>query len=109
MRLGDALGGYFKAADVADGRTFVFTIDGCKVEEFKSRKAPGTLESKPVLYFRESAKGLVCNATIIEQIKVDYGTDDTDQLIGQQLELFEVDTSGPQGPCKGIRARRPVE
>jgi hypothetical protein len=100
MRISDAYpSNYLKASDL-QGQSVVVTIDRCEIEDIGD-------ERKPILFFRNKAKGMVLNKTNANNVAVLYG-DDTDEWIGQPVELFEamVDFQGKTVPALRIRAPR---
>ncbi len=94
---------YLKAdADVDDdGR--IFTIKGVKVENVGK---DDDAESKPVVYFEETDKGLVLNKTNANFIVTILGDDDTDAWKGQQITLIATDVEYQGKLLRGIRVRR---
>ena len=90
---------YIRAADVAKPRTVI--IASCSMETLGQG---AEAEEKPVLAFRGAKKGMVLNKTNALQIAGMYG-DDTDQWIGQPIELFSMKVQGPNGIVDGIRVR----
>jgi len=98
-------GSYFTAADVEHGPK-VLTITGC--EQVVVRNQRGEEAEKWVLTFDESPKRLILRKSILDRLVADFGTSETDEWVGQQVELFAVDTSFGGRPTKGIRARKYV-
>lgn len=91
---------YVKAADLQD-RAHLLTIRAVTMEDV------GGGDTKPVLYFQNAEKGVVLNRTNAETIAFCY-TDETDNWIGKQIEVYP-DTTHFQGklvPC--VRVRRPM-
>ncbi len=65
---------------------------------------------KPVIYFREFEKGLICNKTNSNIIAKLYG-DETDQWIGQKVVLWvnhDVQFKGEMVSAIRVRSRAPV-
>jgi len=92
---------YLSASDIPEDGDLVLTIKSVAVETVgQGEKA----ESKPIVYFEELKKGLLCNKTNKETIKGLY-TRETDNWIGKKIALFaaEVDYQGKQ--VMGIRVR----
>jgi hypothetical protein len=105
MNINDAFkSNYLKAGDL-EGDT-VFTIDHVAMEELGQGKQK---ETKAVVYFRETDKGLVVNVTNKNTIVGLYGAD-TDGWIGQTLTLFatEVEFAGEQVLAIRVRMKRPT-
>ena len=67
----------------------------------------GRSEIKPVLYFQNHEKGLILNVTNANNIASIYGPE-TDNWMGQAIELYPATTdfAGKTVPC--VRVRRPV-
>ena len=91
---------YIKAADL-EGREWSVTVKSSEMETMEQ-----TGEEKPVLYFVESHRGLVLNATNAITIATKLG-DDTDEWHGKTVVLFSATTNfaGRTVPC--IRVRVP--
>ena len=75
----NSLGGFFKLADFAGGKSLNLTISLTKEEEVGEDK-----EQKPVLGFAETRKKLVLNATRVQQLEDLFGEAD---LIGKRIKL----------------------
>lgn len=88
-----------RADEMNDDMTL--TIKSVQVETVGQGKDS---EEKPVIYFRETDKGLVLNKVNANTISGIYGPE-TDGWIGQRITLFptEVEFAGKQ--VKGIRVR----
>lgn len=98
MRISDAFpSNYLKASDL-QGRSVIVTISHCDIEEIGD-------ERKPILYFQGKQKGMVLNKTNANNVAILYG-DDTDDWVGQPVELFEamVEFQGKTVPALRIRA-----
>lgn len=93
-------GKYLKAADLAGGE-FKISMKGITVEEMESDR--GT-ESKPVLYFHGTDKGLVLNKTNAHAISDSHGYNYL-EWDGRQITLFEaeVDAFGKKVPAIRVR------
>lgn len=61
------------------------TIKGGRLEKMKNDRGE---EDKPVLYFRETKKGLVLNKTAAKTLHQLFGTWDVDEMIGQKVTLY---------------------
>jgi hypothetical protein len=91
---------YVKAADLQD-RAHLLTIRAVTMEDV------GGDDAKPVVYFQGTDKGVVLNRTNAETIAVCY-TDETDNWVGKQIEVYP-DTTHFQGKLVAcIRVRRPM-
>jgi hypothetical protein len=96
---------FLSAADVEPPITA--TIDHCTVEPIRQRQSTRT-ESKPVAYFSNSAiKPLIVNLTNYDTIVQICGDENTDNWGGVVVELYAVAVTGPNGPTRGVRVRRP--
>lgn len=89
---------YIKAADL-DGRDWTLTIKAASLEEMEQSG-----ETKPVLYFNETERGLVLNRTNADTIATKLG-DDTDAWSGMSVVLFSATTNyaGRTVPCIRVR------
>jgi hypothetical protein len=90
---------YLKAADLA-GRTVTVTMEHVRMEDIGD-------DHKPVLYFKGKEKGLVLNKTNGAVIAELYG-DETDQWMGEQIEIFPTTTDfqGKRVACLRVQAPR---
>jgi hypothetical protein len=63
-------------------------------------------EDKPVLYFKETAKGLILNKTNFEMVAEVTGQEDTMDWEGQKIEIFKSRTKfgGRTVDCLRLRA-----
>ncbi len=92
---------YLAASDVPD-EGCVLTIN--HVEEEKMRDG----KPKPVIYFDEAEKGMVCNVTnwkVLEQL---YG-DESDDWAGERIQLYVGETTfdGDVVACIRVKNRKP--
>jgi hypothetical protein len=90
MQIDDAYPSRFlKASDIGPHRPVV-TIASVGMESFEGGK------SKPVVFFREAKKGLVCNKTNFSLIVEITGEKDTSAWPGKQIRLYvaKVDMKG---------------
>jgi hypothetical protein len=91
-----------KAADIK-GKEVRVVIDRGEIEEMQDG------EHKPVIYFQNKEKGVVCNRTNADTLSETYG-DNTDAWAGRQAILFTTKTQNPQGrTVDGIRIRVPAQ
>jgi hypothetical protein len=92
---------YLKVADFS-GKPISYTIHSAQIEELGSEK-----ERKPVVYFRETNKGLPLNRTNFNVIVDAYG-DDSDRWVGKPLEVFRSRThfAGKMVDC--VRVQTPI-
>jgi hypothetical protein len=93
---------FLKAADL-NGRVAIYTVHSASFEDLGREK-----ERKPVVWFKESNKGLVLNVTNWNSVEELYG-DNTDQWLGKPIELYPTKTSfgGKRVDC--IRLRQPTK
>jgi hypothetical protein len=94
---------WLKAADVDP--SVVATVDRCTIETVgQGTKA----ERKLVVYFRhDTPKPLVLNKTNFDALVTITGYENSDDWSGTAVELFAVDVTGPNGPTRGVRVRKP--
>jgi hypothetical protein len=84
----------------------VFTVKGCQEENLYADK-PGQNEPYMVMYFTASEKGLRMNPTNTKAMREIFGTYDTDAWVGNQVEVYMVDTTTGAGEaCRGLRVRK---
>jgi hypothetical protein len=109
MRIGDAFPSrYLKASDIPldqDGNstTLVLTIKDVRVETLG--QGPDA-DQKPVLYFRETDKGLVVNKTNAKTLTELFKTDDTDEWIGKRVGLFVMEVQFQSDLVPSIRVKK---
>ena len=89
---------YIKAADL-QGKVARLTISACQIEEI------GDTDRKPVLYFNNTKKGLVVNPTNAWTLEDFFGFE-TDDWIGNEIELFAERVMFKNRPTLGLRIRR---
>jgi hypothetical protein len=97
---------YLKAdGDLPDEGNLILTMDHVQMEDVGSASET---ELKPVLYFRDSDKGLVLNKTNASTISGLYGPE-TDEWSGKKIALFsqEVDFQGRQVLAIRVRMKKP--
>lgn len=97
---------YLKAdGDIPDDGNLVLTIDVVRMEPVGQGEDQS---EKPVVFFRETDKGLVLNKTNATTITGLYGPE-TDDWIGKKIALFstEVDFGGKQVLAIRVRMRKP--
>ena len=91
---------YLKAADAEDGQ--VWTITKVKVETVgQGAKA----EQKPVIYFKEVDKGMVCNRTNAKMIAQICRSDDTDDWTGKQIKVIATEVEYQGELVQSLRVR----
>lgn len=97
---------YLKASDIGDG-DMPLTIKEVVIENIGQGE---DIESKPILYFAETEKGLVLNKTNSNTIKGLYSAE-TDNWAGKMIALFatEVDFAGKQTLALRVRMKAPAK
>src|SRR5689334_10228998 len=94
---------YLKAeGDIPDEGNLILTIRKCVMETVGS---DDDQETKPVLYFEETDKGLVLNRTNSNTITGLLGTPETDEWRGQRIALFSTEVAYGGRQVLGIRVR----
>ena len=93
---------YLKAGDdVPDEGQLVLTIRDVTLETVGQGK---DAQDKPIVYFRESDKGLVCNKTNAKTLAKLLG-DDTDDWAGRRIALFVTEVQFPADMVPAIRVK----
>jgi hypothetical protein len=94
---------YLKAeADLEDGEVINLTVAEYKRETLGQGS---DAETKPVLYFKETKKGLVINKTNAKTLAKLYGGE-TDGWIGKPISLIRMDVQYPGGEMgPGMRVK----
>lgn len=103
MRINEAFPSqYIKAADL-QGRDVTLIIKEVKLEDLGD-------DTKPVVYFNKTDRGLVLNRTNATTIANNLGTDEMDQWAGKAITMFptQTDFQGRQVEAIRIRLRRPA-
>lgn len=102
MKMNDAYpSNYLKAdVDVPEVGNLTMTIDRVEMVTFGQGK---DAQEKPVVYFRETEKGLVLNKTNWRLIAQALGDDDTDTWEGKKIALYSADVQFGQDMMRGIR------
>lgn len=95
---------WLKSGDVEEG-DLTLTIRSVTMEDIGSGE---NQETKPVVYFEESEKGMVLNKTNADTISKLH-TPETDNWIGKKITIFatEVDFAGKQTLALRVRMRAP--
>lgn len=85
MKVGDMrTSSYIAKNDVVDDLTV--TIARWEYKDVSQDNEDAQM--KCILYFREHPKPLILNVTNAETIQDNFGTDETDEWVGQQITLF---------------------
>lgn len=95
---------WLKSGDVEDG-DLTLTIKSVQIEDIGQGESQ---ESKPVIYFEETDKGMVLNKTNADTISRLH-TPETDNWIGKKISIFatEVDFAGKQTLALRVRMKAP--
>lgn len=100
---------YLKAEDdIFDHGNVIATIKNVSLETLTSREKGE--EQKPVMAFNELPKGLILNKTNWNVCAKLFGADDSDEWIGNKVELTVVETEAFGDIVKAIRisTKRPT-
>ena len=92
---------YLKAAEILPGQEVPVTISHIAIEDIGG-------DSKPVLYFRGSERGLVLNRTNACRIEDAYGYD-TDTWSDKPVALYSESVSFQGKMTRGVRIRVPAK
>lgn len=87
------------------GRDVTLTITDVQREELRIRG--GKSEVKPVVYFRETPKKLVCNKTNADSIAIMYGNE-ASEWIGKRVTLYPTKTQCGRETVDCIRVREKI-
>jgi hypothetical protein len=95
---------WLKSSDVEEGDMHL-TIKSVKIEDIGQGD---NQETKPVIYFEETDKGMVLNKTNADTISRLH-TPETDNWIGKKISIFstEVDFAGKQTLALRVRMKTP--
>lgn len=106
MNLDSAFPGkYVKAEEFPPNFSHVLTIQAIVMEKFEDQRSGQTVQ-KPVVYFRNAERGLVLNVTNKNMMKDVFGTAESDEMIGRDIELYrtEVEAFGKRQAALRLRA-----
>lgn len=92
---------FLKAEDFEDGELRTLTVKSVDLEELGQGKDK---KEKPVIYFRDSDKGLVLNKTNCSIIAKLYG-EETDDWFGKKITLYAIETESFGDIVRAIRVR----
>lgn len=100
MKAKEFCGSHIKAEDL-QGRDVMVQIREAKVEELGQEK-----DKKVVIYFQGKEKGLALNMTNTDTLIEMFGTDETDDWVGQWIVLYKDRTKygGKMVDCIRIKA-----
>jgi hypothetical protein len=104
MRMNDVFpSNYLKAdTEVPEEGEVAVTISSITMETLGQGKDS---EEKPVIFFEEFEKGLVCNKTNWQMISRVCGSDDSDDWVGRRIALYSTDVQFGNEVTRGIRVR----
>lgn len=106
MKLSKMFPSKWLSADDLPDEGAVFTI----AKDVEEVQIVADEKPKPVLYFRETDKGLVVNVTNGNSIAKVLGSDETSDWVGQQVYLYPTETSFGGKPVACIRVKlRPAK
>lgn len=101
MNINDAFPSkYLKASDLPEEGTQSFTIEKVEIEEIGRDK-----ERKPVIYFEEDHKGLVCNKTNARTIAKVLGTEEFTDWTGGKINLYRAEVEFQGEMVESIRVK----
>ena len=107
MNINDAFPSkYLKATDLPDEGSVPVTIEKIALEEIGRDK-----ETKPVIYFEEFSKSLVCNKTNARTIARALGSEDFDDWVSRRISLYrtEVEFGGEIYEAIRVKAAKQPE
>jgi len=105
MNINDAFPSkYLKASDLPEEGSQAFTIEKIVIEEIGQNK-----EKKPVIFFDEDHRGLVCNKTNANTIAKVLQSQEFDDWIGKTISLYrcEVQFQGDMVEAIRVKIRSP--
>ena len=103
MNLNDAFPSkYLKAGDLPEEGSQTVTIEKIGLEEVGRDK-----QTKPVIYFEELDRGLVCNKTNARTIARSLGSEDFDDWNGRKIALYRADVDFQGEMVEAIRVKLP--
>ena len=101
MNINDAFPSkYMKAGDLPEEGSQAFTIEKITLEEIGQDR-----QTKPVIYFEEFDRALVCNKTNARTIARSLGSEEFDDWIGQTVRLYRTETDFKGDIVEAIRVR----
>lgn len=86
MKISSAFPTKYISAEDLNSRSWIMTIASVSIEMI------GESDQKPVVHFQNAHKGFPLNKTNARQISSILGSDETDQWIGRQIELYPTTT-----------------
>ncbi len=94
---------YIGSWDLEGRESVKVTIEEVKREELRGGVG-AEAEHKPVIYFRDKKKGMVCNKTNAKRIAEKYGPD-VSEWVGKQIEIYveKVSAFGSQHDALRVR------
>ena len=91
---------YLKTTDLPDEGSQPVTIEKIILEEVGKDR-----ETKPVIYFEEFSKALVCNKTNARTIARALSSEDFDDWIGRRIALYRTEVEFGGEMMEGIRVK----
>lgn len=105
MNINDAFPSkYLKAGDLPEEGSQRFTIEKIEIEEIGKDK-----DKKPVIFFDEIHKGLVCNKTNARTIAKVLGSEDFEDWTGKQISLYRAEVEFQGEMVEAIRVKMKTE
>ena len=103
MRSADVYPSKYLKAEEIDGDLTV-TVKSVGLEQLENKE--GKKQDKPIVYFKEIDKGMVCNKTNWTLIAEQHG-DESDEWTGKQITLHAMDVEAFGEMVLSIRVKRP--
>jgi len=88
------------------GKAYKATIAKVEAEEMRPVRG-GPPETKYVMYFEHSKKGVILSRTLANQIAAIVGSDETRDWVGKRIAIFPEPMTVAGKERIGIRARKP--
>jgi hypothetical protein len=93
---------YLKAGDLPEEGSQLVTIEKIALEELGRDR-----DTKPVIYFEELDRGMVCNKTNARAIARVTGSEDFDDWIGRKIALYRAEVEFQGEMVEAIRVKLP--
>lgn len=87
-----------------NGKAYTFTVAGVAMEEVHTIPNKPA-ESKPVLYFKETHKGIILTRPLAMQIAQFLNSTETDSWTGKKIQIYPEPLTVAGQPRIAIRAR----
>lgn len=106
-KIGEMFPSRYITADELGEKSYNVTIK--EIGKESMRPSAGAPEvDKYVIYFNETKRGIVLGKTLATQIVKIIGSDDTDQWVGKQIQIYSEQVKVAGEWKRGIRARAVV-